>query len=123
MIDVLDAHERILPLPALVWAAPGKDRGYNPATLLGLLRRRSKYQPEDFAPLRLNMEIDLVAQKTIWLELMEEIQAYIDVPPSDELGCLYFSVSMQRFGRYDELGDPQPHYPKPGGVIPIVGSQ
>ncbi|TVR57413.1 MAG: hypothetical protein EA421_01035 [Gemmatimonadales bacterium] len=41
-VDFLEAHERILPLGALIWAAAGKDAGLSPHAILELLKRRGR---------------------------------------------------------------------------------
>lgn len=45
-VDILYINESILPLGVLCWAAAGKDPGLTPTSLLELLKRRGRYQPE-----------------------------------------------------------------------------
>ena len=52
-LDILHIHDNVLSLGAVCWAAAGKDPGFTPLSLLELLRRRGKYQPEDFSRLHL----------------------------------------------------------------------
>ncbi len=47
-LDVLTAHEKILPLAGLVWAACGKDPGFSPDSLLELLRRWRRSSKNSF---------------------------------------------------------------------------
>jgi hypothetical protein len=119
-VDILDAHERILSLGALCWAAAGKDPGYTPASLLGLLRRRGRYRPEDFARLHLREVLDLPALKESWLRALDDAEAFVTTRPPEELGCLYYSLGKQEFVSNFEPGDPDivPHYGRPGGVLP-----
>jgi hypothetical protein len=42
LLDTLDMHRDVLPLGAMCWAACGKDPGFTPLSLLGLLRRRAR---------------------------------------------------------------------------------
>ena len=51
-VDILHAHEHVLPLGAMVWAAVGKDPGFTPASLLEQLKRRGRYRPEEIARAR-----------------------------------------------------------------------
>ncbi len=60
-LDILDVHKSQLKLGALCWAAAGKDPGFTPTLLLGLLQRRGHYRPEDFARLHLRRQPDLTA--------------------------------------------------------------
>jgi hypothetical protein len=124
-IDMLFAHERVLPLAALVWAAVGKDPGFTPLSLLELLKRRGRYQPQDFTRLHLAAPFDLRAAKNTWLGALAEAEAFARARPPEEHGCLYFSTRLQRFvvPRHDtDLGDQGivPHFGAPGGVLPRV---
>ncbi len=121
-LDTLDVHERVLELGALVWAASGKDPGFTPTMLLGMLRRRGRYHREDFARLHLVEQPDLPTLKTRWLTALDEAETFVTTRPPEELGCLYYSPSLQCFPRrVDEAKDLVPHYGRPGGVLPIVG--
>jgi hypothetical protein len=121
-LDTLEVHDQILSLGALVWAGSGKDPGLSPTMLLGMLRRRGRYHPEDFARLALRQQPDLVALKERWLAALDQAELFVRSRPPGELGCLYFSPSLARFVRtLDEATDLVPHYGRPGGVLPIVG--
>jgi hypothetical protein len=119
-VDILEAHEHILSLGALCWAAAGKDPGYTPAALLSLLRRRGRYRPEDFARLRLREPLDLPALKERWLRALDEAEAFVAKRSPEELGCLYYSLGKREFVSDFTPGDADvvPHYGRPGGVLP-----
>lgn len=118
-LDTLEVHERILSLGALVWAAIGKDPGFTPSMLLGMLRRRGRYHPEDFARLHLVHRTSLPDLKGRWLAALEQAAQFVDSRPPDELGCLYYSPELGRFPRTpDEADDLVPHYGSPGGALP-----
>jgi hypothetical protein len=121
-LDILDLHERVLSLGALCWGAAGKDPGFTPLALLEILRRRGKYQPDDFARLRLERPIDLPAMKARWLEALAEAEEFVRGRPPNDIGCLYYSPSQQRFvtPRRDSASDAVPHFGRPGGVLPRV---
>jgi hypothetical protein len=121
-LDLLDLHMRTLPIGALCWAGAGKDPGFTPFLLLEMLRRRGKYQPEDFARLHLVEPIDLHALKTTWLEALSAADAFVRSRPPNEAGCLYYSPSLARFVAPGDDGpaDAVPHYGRPGGVLPRV---
>lgn len=121
-LDTLDVHEHILELGALVWAAAGKDPGFTPTMLLGLLRRRGRYHAEDFQRLHLSRAPDLGELKVKWLEALEQAEQFVTARPFEEVGCLYYSPSLQRFAhQHGEADDWVPHYGRPGGVLPLVG--
>lgn len=120
-LDVMHAHRMILPLGAQVWAACGKDPGFNPSSLLELIRRRGKNRGEDLARLRLRVAIDLQALKQAWLSALEEAETFIERAPFTEIGCLYYSPIQQKFVAPDfaslEHGCVL-HFGRLGGVLP-----
>lgn len=122
-LDMLFAHETILPLAALVWAAVGKDPGFTPLSLLELLKRRGRYRADDFTRLNLARPFDLEAAKTTWLAALDDAEVFARARPPEESGCLYYSRHTQGFvvPRADvSLGDQGlvPHYGAPGGIVP-----
>lgn len=123
-LDMMEALETILPLGALCWAAAGKDPGLTPLSLLSLLRRRGRYRPEDFHRLMLKEQPDLVRLKGQWLQALEEAEAFVRSRPPQEVGCLYYSKKRKGFvGEFDDGDeDVQPHYGRPGGVLPRFDS-
>jgi hypothetical protein len=124
-VDILFVHERVLPLAALCWAAPGKDPGFTPLSLLELLKRRGKYHPEDFARLQLVAPFDLVRAKREWLDALAAAESFIAARPAGELGCLYYSSATGQFvlpapGVELAAAGIFPHFGVPGGVLPRV---
>jgi len=123
-VDILFVHARILALAALAWAAPGKDPGFTPLSLLELLKRRGRYRPEDFERLQLVEPFDLVRAKGAWLAALEDAEVFARHRPPEEAGCLYYSAPKQGFVRPDpETPGTSPHYGAPGGVLPRVAGQ
>lgn len=121
-LDVLELHRKTLSLGALVWAAVGKDPGFTPLSLLELLRRRGKYRPEDFRRLHLRVPVDLPALKTEWLAALEDAEQFITARDPEEIGCLYYSVTLGRFVDFSsqDVGEVVCHYGRPGGVLPRI---
>lgn len=121
-VDMLYAHETILSVGALCWAAVGKDPGFTPLSLLELLKRRGRYRPEDFARLELVAPFDLVAAKTRWLSALSAAEDFIRRRPPTEIGCLYWSTVRAGFvmptPADDDAGSARPHWGVPGGVLP-----
>ncbi|MBN2191701.1 MAG: hypothetical protein JW751_02700 [Polyangiaceae bacterium] len=121
-LDTLDVHDRVLVLGALVWAGAGKDPGFTPPMLLGTLRRRGRYHPEDFARLHLVQPLSLPHLKRRWLDALDEAEQFVAARPADELGCLDYSPALGGFPRSPgEANDLVPHYGRPGGLLPILG--
>jgi len=124
LIDTLEVHRKILPLGALCWAAAGKDPGFNPRSLLELLKRRGRFRAEDFSRLQLKKPVDLEDLKARWLTAIEDAESFIGSRPPDELGCLYYSERECDFIAPklsdEKTKDYQLHYGRPGGVLPQV---
>lgn len=121
-LDAILVHQQTLCLGAMVWAATAKDPGFTPPMLLGMLRRRGRFHPEDFARLALRAEPNLVELKCTWLDALASAEAFISSRPKTELGCLYYSRKRQMFPRDPaNAEDIVPHYGRPGGVLPMVG--
>ena len=123
-LDTLYVAEHTLSLGALVWAAAGKDPGLNPQSLLELLKRRGKFQPEDFLRLHLKQNIDLKHVKNQWLSLLKEAEQFISERPKSEMGCLYYSKIKNTFvspKTSKKVGkDYHLHFGRPGGIIPML---
>ena len=121
-LDIIDLHHRTLTLGALCWAAAGKDPGFTPLSLLEMLRRRGRYHPEDFARLQLAKPVDLTALKQEWLRALDDAEAFVRSRPPNEIGCLYYSPSLDRFvvPGPDAPDDVVPHFGRPGGVLPRI---
>lgn len=123
LVDILYAHDQILPLGALVWAAVGKDPGFTPLSLLEQLKRTGRYRPEEIRRLDLATPFDLVEGKERWLAALAAAERFVDSRPADEAGCLYYSEAHDRFEAPSPEPDPEdqgltPHFGRPGGVLP-----
>ena len=124
-VDILHAHDHILPLGALVWAAVAKDPGFTPASLLGQLKRRGRYQPEEIARLALAAPLDLVEMKATWRAALSDADRFIGERPHEEVGCLYYSPSRDCFvapspGISLKEQGLIPHFGRPEGILPKV---
>ncbi len=122
LLDTLSQHRDVLCLGALCWAACGKDPGFTPLSLLELLRRRGKMRPEDLARLELAAPVNLQQLKREWLQALDSVEPFVASRPADEIGCLYYSRSEAAFVDPREATDAQPHFGRPGGVLPRLGN-
>ncbi|TVP59445.1 MAG: hypothetical protein EA351_01525 [Gemmatimonadales bacterium] len=125
-VDVLENHERILPLGAQIWAAAGKDPGLSPHAILELLKRRGRPRQSELDRLHLARPLDAERAKDRWLRALEHGERFVSSRPAGELGCLYFHPETGAFRAPEEghsLEDQGlvPHFGRPGGVIPLVG--
>ncbi len=121
-VDALWADAVILPLPALIWAASGKDPGLSPSSALSLLRRRGRPHPEEIARLDLTGPFDLEKAKTRWLSALDETEVFIANAPRETAGALFYDPRQEAF-----LLPSVPiestiivHHGARGGVVPVL---
>ena len=124
-IDILFVHERVLPLSGLTWAAVGKDPGFTPLSLVEFLRRRGRHRPEEVARLHMAVPFDPVVSKKLWLDALDDAEAFARSGPTEEVGCLYYSRELDGFTVPDRDRDLASqglvqHFGAPGGVLPRV---
>ncbi|MCG8469358.1 MAG: hypothetical protein MJB57_14315 [Gemmatimonadetes bacterium] len=124
-IDILFVDDNVLPLAGLVWAAVGKDPGFTPLSLLELLKRRGRHRPEDLDRLWLTEPFDAATAKVAWLTALERAKEFVRSRPPDEIGCLYYFTSQERFviprdGTSLEDQGIDLHFGSPGGVLPQI---
>jgi nucleotidyltransferase AbiEii toxin of type IV toxin-antitoxin system len=123
LVDVLYVQAHILTLGPLIWAAVGKDPGFSPESLLNHLRRSGRFQPDEIGRLDLTQPFDLREEKERWLAALSAAQIFVEERPAEELGCLYYSATSQRFeepSAGSSLAEQGlvPHFGTPGGIVP-----
>lgn len=91
LIDIVEWESRF-PLAAILWAACGKDPGYNPLMLLMMMRRFARVLPDELEQLAAR-KIDPVALKSAWIEMSvsaeEKILQLADAWPDLEIGVVF----------------------------------
>jgi hypothetical protein len=90
-IDIVELH-KTYPLPAIVWAACGKDPGFNPMFLLEMMRRFARIHPEKLHSIQ-SRPLDPVALKRAWVDMStyaeEEITKLADAQPDMPIGVAF----------------------------------
>jgi len=85
-IDVLNCHRKLQPLGYLVWAACGKDPGYNPVSLLNYCARRH-FSREEIAALEFDGEPpDAAELGGTWHEALRDAEAICARLPAEHAG-------------------------------------
>lgn len=120
-VDILELA-RIYPLAAICWAAPGKDPGFSPLSLLKMMRRFAKIDPVELDKIKAR-HLDPIAMKNTWIAMSDGAEAAM-VRQADEVPDTPIGVAF-----VDEKGEPgwigsnpnlKPHYPCIRGCWPTV---
>jgi hypothetical protein len=122
--DVVHLLQGGLPLAALAWAAPAKDPGFTPFSILDECSRHSAYSlPELEAGILTSQPLDPVALKTTLREALEEARILFPVLPPNLVGNLFLD-STNRVRLPDPAlianGVLHPHGGSIGGAWPSV---
>jgi hypothetical protein len=90
-IDVLNCHRQLQPLGYLVWAACGKDPGYNPLSLLNYCARR-RFSYDEIGDLEFDGEPpDAAELGRTWHEALRDAEAICSHLPSEHAGTCVLS--------------------------------
>jgi len=103
-IDVVNCDQRIQPFGFLVWAACGKDPGFNPKSMLAIASRSHYSQSEvddlDFE----GPQPTAQAIGTRWHDMLDTARGIIELLPPDEIGkCVVTSTHHLFTGGLEEL--------------------
>lgn len=86
-IDLMTCHQRLQPLGYLVWAACGKDPGYNPRSLLNEMRRASHYAQEELNLLDFDGPApDAARLGKQWHAMLHQAEAICQTLPAENAG-------------------------------------
>jgi len=120
-VDIVELH-KALPLPAICWAACGKDPGFTPLSLLKMMRRFAKIDPAKLEEIQAR-KLDPVALKMAWIEMSDAAEAEMirlaDERPDLPIGVAFVDAS----GKPGWIGnDPtlKIHAPSVRGCWPTV---
>lgn len=102
-IDILELS-RLFPLPAICWAACGKDPGFSPLSLLDMMRRFARVSPTEVDKIRAR-RLDAREMKTEWIRISDEAEAKM-IRVADEQPDLPIGVAfVDPTGRPGWIGD------------------
>ena len=122
-LDVLFFHQHRLSLGALCWAAAGKDPGVNPFMILEECQRTTRFRPEEFLDLLLNIPVDVPAWKKLWLEASREAAQLLQELPAEEVGCFYLDARgnpATPVPGSTEFRTLRRHFGSVGGAWPVI---
>lgn len=92
-IDVNTCCESLQPLGFLIWAACGKDPGFNPLSLLQQIRRSSRYTQDELDELDFNGAPPNAAELGArWHGFLDEAERIIELLPFEQVGTCVLSA-------------------------------
>jgi len=89
IVDLVNTHETVLPLGAIVWAAVDKSPGFTPEGLLAEIRRNARYSVADWKALVTSEPIDPVDVLARLRAAIEQAEAFVARMPTDKAGLLF----------------------------------
>ncbi len=120
-VDIVELH-KTYPLPAICWAACGKDPGFSPLSLLKMMKRFARVSPTELDKIKAR-KLDPVALKTAWIEMSDRAEAEMirvaDEEPDLPIGVAFVDAA----GKPGWIGvDPslRVHAPSVRGCWPTV---
>ena len=94
-VDIVELH-KTFPLPAICWAACGKDPGFSPLSLLKMMKRFAKVDPAKLEEIQAQA-LDPVALKMAWIEMSDAAEAEMtrlaDEQPNLPIGVAFVDAS------------------------------
>ena len=120
-VDIVELH-RTYPLPAICWAACGKDPGFSPLSLLKMMKRFARVDPAKLEEIQARA-LDPKILKMAWIEMSDEAEAKMirlaDEQPDLPIGVAFVDAN----GRPGWIGDDASlrlHAPSVRGCWPVV---
>ncbi len=118
-VDIVELH-RTYPLPALCWAACGKDPGFSPLSLLKMMRRFARIDPTELDKIKAR-NLDPRALKEAWIEMSDfaeaEMERIANGQPDLPIGIAF--VDATGHPRWlTHAGPLTPHAPCVRGCLP-----
>lgn len=125
-VDIVELG-RLFPLEAIVWAACGKDPGFNPLSLLKMMLRFARVDPAKLEEIQAR-QLDPIALKEEWMaaadRARDEMTALADEQPDIPIGVAFVDSTF-----VDSSGHPgwirnnpalQIHHPSLRGCWPVM---
>jgi hypothetical protein len=107
IVDLLDIHERYLPLGAVVWAASAKDPGLSPEGMIAEIRRNARYQQADYDRVMSAIQIDAAITARALRAALDSADEFVRTMPAGKEGLLF-------------LRNGQPVLPDPNALVGYV---
>jgi len=89
IVDLLEIHERILPLGPLIWAAVEKAPGFTPEGLIAEIRRNLNHPKSEWESLAASEPIDPIRLLGKVRAALDEAEAFVMRMPTEKAGLLF----------------------------------
>ena len=89
IVDLLEIHQAILPLGALIWAAVEKSPGFTPEGLIAEIRRNLHHPKAEWDSLVMGAPIDPGRVLAGVRAALDEAEAFVVRVPTDKIGLLF----------------------------------
>jgi hypothetical protein len=123
IVDLLDIHQRYLPLGAVVWAASAKDPGFSPEGIIAEIRRNGRYQQADYDRVMSEAPIDAAVTAVALRTALDAADAFVRSMPAGKEGLLFLRDGRavlpdpEALGGYVEHGGQvRGHWPSSGEI-------
>lgn len=123
-VDIVELT-RLYPLEAILWAACGKDPGFNPISLFTMVMRFARVDPAKLEEIKAR-HLDPVALKQEWIvasdQAREEMTALADELPDTPIGVAFVDAKGEP-GWIRRDPSLRVHHPSLRGCWPVVHGQ
>jgi hypothetical protein len=123
IVDLLDIHERYLPLGAVVWAASAKDPGQSPEGIIAEIRRNARYLQADYDRVMSEAPIDAGVTARALRAVLDTADEFVRAMPAGKEGLLFLQDGRPvlpdptALGGYVEHGGQlRGHWPSSGEI-------
>lgn len=92
IVDLLNVHDNLFPLGAVVWAAVAKDPGYSPLSLLNMIGRMARYRDEDIEALNMPMPPSARDLSIRLKDALAQAEHFVSSMPADQVGRVFLEA-------------------------------
>jgi hypothetical protein len=92
LVDVVTAHDTILSLGAVIWAAVEKAPGFTPEGLIAEIRRNSHYPAAEWRALVSSEPLDPQAIMERLRAALDEAEVFVSRMPTEKMGLLFLEM-------------------------------
>lgn len=114
IVDLVNIHETILPLGAVLCAAVGKYPGVTPEEMLAEITRHGRFTAEEFRALATEEPVDVPGLHRRIRGMIEDAERFIAKLPSDAVGVIFMEGEKPVQPDVNKLGEYQRN---PGALV------